>query len=442
MPAFRSRNLLYLRVDTQTILPVFLHLDDQNGHTEWMTQSTLEQVVEDMRYLIGPKIEAEDRAAVAPGPSSMKKTSGVDVFRGKTYQFGYYLEKADHHTILIKHQSFVPAAPLVSAKPAVTASVSPRAFQPTRESGLVSSTQGKKRARPQSLEVDDLDQQQSREQTEVHLVPTPLQPRRSRRTKSRVANYQELSDSEQQRGQPGDELGSSNARQSFQEPGEDDGYEAEIKMEHSDHDDILHYPSLSNPLPSPFDVDDSDNEDAADKKKLKLTTSYTGFTISKYKLCLIVQPYPPLPKPGFTSKSPGTQPSRVRDAPASSLLPSRQAHLAPFIHLSPTPGPQPSRRRTPLFREPSMTPAPDTVLQETSPLKGLTMSLGDSFGPSEGLNAADNELENLMEVTQSFSLASGTMERMGVPMYAGGISANVDADEDGWLMGDADERND
>ncbi|KAF8339218.1 uncharacterized protein EI90DRAFT_3040853, partial [Cantharellus anzutake] len=296
-----------------------------------MTQSTLEQVVEDMRYL---------RAAVAPGPSSMKKTSGLMYF----VEFGYYLEKADHHTILIKHQSFVPAAPLVSAKPAVTASVSPRAFQPTRESGLVSSTQGKKRARPQSLEVDDLDQQQSREQTEVHLVPTPLQPRRSRRTKSRVANYQELSDSEQQRGQPGDELGSSNARQSFQEPGEDDGYEAEIKMEHSDHDDILHYPSF-------------DNEDAADKKKLKLTTSYTGFTISKYKLCLI---------PGFTSKSPGTQPSRS------------PSPLAPFIHLSPTPGPQPSRRRTPLFREPSMTPAPDTVLQETSPLKGLTMSLGDS----------------------------------------------------------------
>ena len=51
MPSFRSRNALYLRIDPQTILPVFLHLDEQNGHTEWMSQSVLEQVVEDMRYL-------------------------------------------------------------------------------------------------------------------------------------------------------------------------------------------------------------------------------------------------------------------------------------------------------------------------------------------------------------------------------------------------------
>ncbi len=51
MPIFRSRNALYLRIDPQTILPVFLHLDEQNGHTEWMTQSVLEQVIEDMRYL-------------------------------------------------------------------------------------------------------------------------------------------------------------------------------------------------------------------------------------------------------------------------------------------------------------------------------------------------------------------------------------------------------
>ncbi len=74
---------------------------------------------------IGPKIEAEDQAALAPGPSTARKTSGVDVFRGRecsrsiefdsflvlsnvsgffpaTYQFGYYLQKAEHHSVLIK----------------------------------------------------------------------------------------------------------------------------------------------------------------------------------------------------------------------------------------------------------------------------------------------------------------------------------------------------
>jgi hypothetical protein len=71
------------------------------------------------QYSIGPKIRAEDAAASAPGPAA-KKTSGVDVYRGceshvshrvvsrdltttpATYQFGYYLQKAEHHSLLIK----------------------------------------------------------------------------------------------------------------------------------------------------------------------------------------------------------------------------------------------------------------------------------------------------------------------------------------------------
>jgi hypothetical protein len=51
MVSFGPRNVFYLRINAHTVLPVFLHLDEQNGHTEWMTEAVLQQVVEDLRPL-------------------------------------------------------------------------------------------------------------------------------------------------------------------------------------------------------------------------------------------------------------------------------------------------------------------------------------------------------------------------------------------------------
>lgn len=48
---YASRNLFYLRVNARTALPVFLHLDEQAGHTEWIDDAIVRSVVEDMRFL-------------------------------------------------------------------------------------------------------------------------------------------------------------------------------------------------------------------------------------------------------------------------------------------------------------------------------------------------------------------------------------------------------
>ena len=48
---YTSRNLFYLKVNTHTVLPVFLHLDEQAGHTEWIDDAIVRAVVEDMRFL-------------------------------------------------------------------------------------------------------------------------------------------------------------------------------------------------------------------------------------------------------------------------------------------------------------------------------------------------------------------------------------------------------
>lgn len=48
---FSSRNLYYLKINAYTILPVFLHLDEQHGHVQWMTEDILHSVIEDMRPL-------------------------------------------------------------------------------------------------------------------------------------------------------------------------------------------------------------------------------------------------------------------------------------------------------------------------------------------------------------------------------------------------------
>jgi len=415
---------------------VFLHLDEQNRHTEWMTQSVLEQVIEDMRYLIGPKIEAEDQAALAPGPSTARKTSGVDVFRGPTYQFGYYLQKAEHHSVLVKHRSFVPVispSNKDSVPPSSPPSVTPQRARKASSRRVVPKPR-KKRARPPSLEVDDdyPDQQQDIDSL-LMPPPPPLQYRRSQRTKSKVAGYRELSHSEEETENINDPS-SSNRRHLPRDSDQDDEFQPEVKVESDEEDEILHQPRSSDPQPSPFDVDASD-EDRDDQKKLKLSTSYAGFSISKYKLCLIVQPYPSL-----VPKAPAVSLSSDRNASTPSLLTPRQSSLTTFIRQqSSTPAP-PGRRATPLFREPSMTPAPEILPHQTA--ADQVEPTGDYLQPPEDLNDLDSELEDLKQFTQSLSLTWGSREHMGVAGGADGITINVDADEDGWLMGDADERND
>ena len=89
-----------------------------------------------------------------------------------------------------------------------------------------------------------------------------------------------------------------------------------------------------------------------------------------------------------------------------------------------------------------MTPVPEIPLHHTPNLtQDQVGPVGHYLQPPEDLNVLDSELVDLMRFTQSFS-TSESRQHMGVTRSADGISINVDADEDGWLMGDADERND
>ncbi|KAN0131432.1 hypothetical protein V8E53_010809 [Lactarius tabidus] len=105
MPFF-PRNSYYLRVSSSSILPLYVYLD--NEHVDWMSDRVLNRVVADLRPKIIPKLRAESNAYMGPGsaPSNAKKGT-VDVHRGDTYQFAYFLRETEPHSVLIKTRNFV-----------------------------------------------------------------------------------------------------------------------------------------------------------------------------------------------------------------------------------------------------------------------------------------------------------------------------------------------
>ncbi|KAI0307285.1 hypothetical protein B0F90DRAFT_549097 [Multifurca ochricompacta] len=97
---FLPRNCYYLRVSSSLILPLY--------HVDWMSDRVLHQVVADLRPKIIQKLRAESDAHMGPGltPTNVKKGT-VDVHRGDTYQFAYFLRETEPHSVLIKTRNFV-----------------------------------------------------------------------------------------------------------------------------------------------------------------------------------------------------------------------------------------------------------------------------------------------------------------------------------------------
>ncbi|KAI0304229.1 hypothetical protein BC826DRAFT_1101093 [Russula brevipes] len=103
---FLLRNRYYLRVSSSSILPLYVYLDGQ--HVDWMSDRVLRQVVADLRPKIIPKLRAESDAHVGQGPAPANAKRGtVDVHRGDTYQFAYFLRETESHSVLIKTRNFV-----------------------------------------------------------------------------------------------------------------------------------------------------------------------------------------------------------------------------------------------------------------------------------------------------------------------------------------------
>ncbi|KAF9514165.1 hypothetical protein BS47DRAFT_901155 [Hydnum rufescens UP504] len=306
MVSFGPRNVFYLRINAHTVLPVFLHLDEQNGHAEWMTEAVLQQVVEDLRPLIGPKIRAEDAAASTPGPAA-KKTSGVDVYRGSTYQFGYYLQKAEHHSLLIKSRNFAPMNKEAQRPPSLSPETRPQPTptpdppQPPRIGSKAPKQpprRGVKRRRIATSDEEELSDRESGQEDQlppnegVNSIPT----RRSQRSRRPAHTYKEpdddlMGDVEMDDGDNSDSsVPAPHQRPLFLEE-DDDSATRIAKAEPTD--DVPLTAAQPNTAADPFVIDEDEDTDA---KKMQLNIRYEGFSITSWRLCLIVQPYPPLPR--------------------------------------------------------------------------------------------------------------------------------------------------
>ncbi|KAJ3540563.1 hypothetical protein NM688_g6208 [Phlebia brevispora] len=101
---FSARNLYYLRISAGTVLPLYLYLDEQ--HIDWMSERVLQHVLADLRPLIPNKLTAEADAQLGPGGPANAKRGTVEVHRGDTYQFGYFLRHTDPHAVVIKTRTF------------------------------------------------------------------------------------------------------------------------------------------------------------------------------------------------------------------------------------------------------------------------------------------------------------------------------------------------
>ena len=301
---------------------------------------------------------------------------------------------------------------------------------------------GAKRRRVASSDEEELSDRESDHEGQpppndnVNPIPT----RRSQRSRRPAAGtYQEpddepMSDVDMGDGDNGDAnpTPAPSQRPLFLEEEEDDSVAPTSKAEQLEDPPPTTF--QSNTAADPFAID---SDEDTDTKKMQLNIRYEGFSITSWRLCLIVQPYPALPKRTSTSTT-------------SSLLPPRQSSIVPFVRngteitnrrdatprfREPTPV---VRDRTPLFREPT------PLFREPTPYErnineDIMPPLDDSelerlYDDNE--EPADDSLDSLKQFTQSFTQARSAVDVLGT------TGDDADTDEDGFFMGDADERKD
>ncbi|KAI0081714.1 hypothetical protein K474DRAFT_1671623 [Panus rudis PR-1116 ss-1] len=405
---FSKRNLYYLRISANTILPLYLYLDEK--HVDWMSERVLQQVLEDLRNRIPVKLSEEANAHLGPGGPSSAKKGTLDVHRGDTYQFAYFLRRTDTHAVLIKTRRFVaapprpkpeslppprPPSPEPSTKPKRRRPAPKRKVQAAHKPNKKPKTKGKGRARDEDEDEDADIVVITSEEEEVERMDAPVGPvRRSTRNRKVVAGgYREDDDEEEDEGgllapvTTGEdiEMAAPEANEAVppstdtvEPPTLDEGSTSHqdvqslpVKIEEVDPD----LPSITDidPLPpdepppkqesatpapagpsiatnAPMDLTGDDNEED-EKPKPILKLSYQGFNVHDRCLCVIVEPYPPL-----TSAR-----RHVSLAPGTGIIAPRAPSIAPSESAASGSG-QPSRM--PLFlpddddRERSQTPAP------------------------------------------------------------------------------------
>jgi len=288
---FGPRNAYYLRISTNTVLPLFLYLDER--HIEWMSDIVLQHVLADLRPLIIPKLRAERDVHFGPGTAPGNKRGTVDVHRGETYQFAYFFRKTEPHTVLFKSRYFVtaPVSSQIASKSA-SSRLADRNPQKKRSRTQVSATESKRKRvktnKGKNRAQSHLDEDEwSAEDSEDDMDDTdliPREPRPIRRRRRTIADASLEDDDDNEADMRRDITMSSPSPETDGEssqalPVADDGDAAT-----SDETDFLP------------DVTDADLvvEEEEEKPKPLLKLKYQSFPIAGHCLCVVVEPWPPL----------------------------------------------------------------------------------------------------------------------------------------------------
>lgn len=314
--AFLPRNSYYLRVSSSSVLPLYVYLD--NEHVDWMSDRVLNRVVADLRPKIIPKLRAESDAYMGPGPAPANAKKGtVDVHRGDTYQFAYFLRETEPHSVLIKTRNFV-----LDTAPSLPPTSKPQANEQKKSSSTRKRplSQTKKRARRKGKaprknknnEGDDLD----------------YSPSDAEFSDDHVSQVDGDGDTEMEEGSDsGPAMGKRGTKEATTDA-------IDVKVEEDERGLSQTGPLTAAQKLSHVEAAKTSNEmrdDDEQKPKLALELKYRSFSNFNRCLCVVVEPWPPL----------------RRDTRAPSLAPSAATGQSSRVPIHPEL--RDVRGKTPLF---------------------------------------------------------------------------------------------
>ncbi|PVF96491.1 hypothetical protein CPB86DRAFT_762125 [Serendipita vermifera] len=399
---FTTRNLFYLKISKDIVLPLHLYLDQQ--HVHWMQDYILMQVLRDLKplqviILHGSFMALEGDDLFEMGSKNPK--ASVDVVQ-EGYQFAFFFRKMEPHNILIKSRQFrmVPRTIIED----LSGSRAPETSVPKGRSNV--GKRGKKRARTVQSDEDEemLDEQAERPNTR----------RKIRRLGSQ--NYER----DGQDGLEVQEPSESDKNSTYSpEPAEEIHLrtdDAQVAVKQEDEDTILPPASADESLLTEVNDDD-------EKSKLAMSLSYSGHHIPGRYLCVIVEPYPPL-APEQLPRATTVEPPEVRFRPAPAVPLLQGANSVP---LSSRAGSVRFRSTTPLF----LPEDDDEELAEIPSGRGIGQSRVLPPVPLFG-RAERNEEDSDGEAGRGLLAFSQALAQVGHE------EGGDDSDED-YLRGDADE---
>jgi len=375
-----------------------------------MSNQILRKVVADLRSKVGPKLRAESNAHVGPGPAPAgAKRGAVDVHRGDTYQFAYFLRESEPYSVLLKTRNFVLAPDPPITKPDAALTVTEKKAGKQKKS---SSRNKRRKARggratghngededdynPSDSGLRDGDDLQADEDGDIERAED-LDASTTKGTRGALAI---------------DPTAKVDVKVEQNEQDLPQTRPTSVPTESSHVEDTLAGPGI------PIVVDDDDEP----KPKLALDLKYRAFPNFNRCLCVVVEPWPPQTS-GSYSRAPSLAPSALSRAPS----------VTPTISEFSTNHGQ--RARTPLF-------LPD--LDDESPIPGHSrfrtlppVPLFDDDPSSMSHDMDDPGMEGEWDGSTSLMQFSQMLSATG---RAGGADVEEEDEFDGTaLFADADE---